>query len=330
MKNGEDVEAEVNNWLDAVASDEKTLKAKGTKLPNFGRGYVDVREALSALDSAGVSDVLANLDSVEDADLGPDTNGLFVALPNGKFKVQLNRKLLATKSKADAIHVVRHELSHGVDYSTGWALSQHPWMETIVEADGAVTPVGEAAQELYDHYVNGGEMAEYLGYPLNREVNGELDAYDTQAELFAQVASQWMTPEGKRFITKNLPKTAAFMKEAFKYAGSSIRSSQSSRGSEETTGQTEKIAASKNVQTQEGKTLASRGSAFEVRPEIDYWWKGLIYKIKDATPKWLTGTQLVEQWGKAIPALSKHQDILNQMAAKGTELRKDGHKLLER
>ena len=49
-------------------------------------------------------------------------------------------------------------------------------MEMEVEVDGTVTPIGEAAQELYDHYVDGGAMAEFLGYPLNRDENSELNA----------------------------------------------------------------------------------------------------------------------------------------------------------
>ncbi|WP_143001356.1 hypothetical protein [Methylophilus rhizosphaerae] len=70
------------------------------------------------------------------------------------------------------------------------------------------------------------------------------------------------------------------MKEAFKYASFSIRSSESAGRDQTAVGKTSSVPTDETAgvpgQAEKGKTLKSKGAGFEVRPEISSWWNGLF------------------------------------------------------
>ena len=111
------------------------------------------------------------------------------------------------------------------------------------------------------------DLSDYLGYPLDRSINGELSAFRTQAEIFAQLQAVWLTKDGKQKLRTFLPKTARFMEAANEHAKNEIRkgntlnrsetssSTRTDAGKSDFSGSNQETTRTENSE----KGLASRG-----------------------------------------------------------------------
>ncbi len=325
------------------------LASKGRAL-STEENATGVAGALAAYEDAGLGGLLTEMLPITSRVI--EDKGLFNTTMGGQFTVTIQKALLDSKDQEEISHVIRHELAHGLDFILGWNLSGHPLLEVKVLEDGQLEYVGAVAKEIDTfragkHNVFSENLALYLGYPLNRINHGELDAFTTEAELFAQLQSSWMTKEGKSAINRFLPKTAIFMEAANNHARNKIQSgtflpresrSKPSAALTRPTGNVpsgDNQSSSSGAETKSQEGLASRGAAFNG----DYLnraqstgtdaWKKIGNALKDVAPKLLTSNQLLEQYGGRIPALKTYIKAQNEMGAMAMQLRQESSKLLE-
>lgn len=335
--------------VDSGAGNEG-LASKGRPLTAGENTSGGIAEAVNSYYEAGLGGLL--LDMKPMTVKAQADKGLFNMTRDGQFTVSLQEKMVNSNDQDEIAHVVRHELAHGLDYVLGWGLSEHPDMTIIIDPDGFVQPIGAVVKEitaLRAGEQNGfrADLTKYFSYPLNRELYDALDAFTTQAELFAQLQSAWMTKGGKNAINTFLPRTAKFMEKANEYAKKSIQagntitgeSRSSSKGAnirkpgDVTGGNNESPSSRTESKGQEG--LASRGGSLNgdfldrAQSTGTDAWKTIGNALKNVAPKLLTSTQLVEQYGDKIPALKTYIKAQNEMGAMASQLRQETSKLLE-
>lgn len=137
------------------------------------------------------------------------TNGLFIPHEDRSFSIALSHTLF-TGPYLEMAHVLRHELAHGMDFVLGAYSGSGDMIEIVVPE---IEAVGK----------RGGQLAEYMQYPLDRAAHEIQDDVEYRAEMFAQLQSAWLTEFGRGLIQREAPRTAAFMRSVNEHAKAELR-----------------------------------------------------------------------------------------------------------
>lgn len=343
----EDVFQEAAEWVNAVNQD--SLDSRGRPLNEAEISSEGVSDAISDFEAAGLSRILENLRNLTTAPLKESTLGKIFPAGQNAFDIVLSERLMQSGKENNIAHVLRHELSHGLDLAMNWGLSMNAKM-TLRVKNGVIEAKGSVAKEITNFYngtpmaINAKGLKTFLKYPMDIKSTPNLTGPDIQAELFAQLQSAWVTKQGRPIIEKYLPKTAQFLSEANEYAKNQFQDTGTGRSQETPNDETGGVAgrpgresrgdssAEQNEETNTKPRAAVGGgldgvnNSTEKTKEI---FKAIGYKMKNLGPDFLTFTQLAEQFGKNLKTLIEQKRLQDEMVALQVKLRDKGHRLLE-
>lgn len=194
------------------------------------------------LDGLGIShamDYVSEFESYEDFD--PEAESGEIVSKGGRYTMRLNTAALSDPEYA--AETVTHEIAHAVDMAPHGGIYSSQFEMSVVVKDGAITPVGPVARELYKLYETNESWREYMEYPFDTDKFPEMDnATVVEAEIFAQLFSLYANPRGRAALERRAPVSAAFMKEVITH-----------------------VKSTRSLQIQTGQTAATRTLQFKNR-----------------------------------------------------------------
>jgi hypothetical protein len=172
-------------------------------------------ETAANLRRSGMGHLLDAIESVQFADQPNADWEAMYGLMDGKRTLVINSPRIQTPGRGG--WALNHELAHVADKTETdgpGVISNDPLMQLSVTRTRIIAGKdATVARELLAFYNSDPDdgFSGLLTYPLNRALNSDLSAHETQQELFAQVFAIWQHPSGRALIMEQLPATAQFM-----------------------------------------------------------------------------------------------------------------------
>ena len=236
--------------------------------------HAPVGAVMSVLRALGIGHAVDSVDQWHVTNRPDAPAGVISLNRDGTTRITISASALQHEGPRFVQHVVTHEVMHGIDQALhGGVYSVQPEMRMNLVHDEWV-PHGGVAKELHDLYTNdptGGAFEAYFEYPFNRDIHGDLNRIDGQAELFAQLASMYSTPRGRAALEQHAPQAAKYMHEVVENVkqhpeaiqsrtsdGAAQRAEAFGNRSAEKSGSPESVSGE--------RSLASRGREFKPEP----------------------------------------------------------------
>jgi hypothetical protein len=277
VENGHGTLADKAKVVDRLSSDEfnESYESRSHEFRGMENDHAPVGAVMAVLNRLGIGHAVDAVDQWHVTNRPDAPAGVISLNRDGTTRITISASALQHEGPRFVQHVVTHEVFHGLDQALhGGVYSMQPEMRMNLVHDEWV-PHGAVAKELHDLYSNdpaGGAFEAYFDYPFNRDLHGDLNRADGQAELFAQLGSMYSTERGRAALEQHAPKAAAYMREVVKNVkespeaiqsrtrdGAAQRAEAFGNRSAEKSGSPESVPG-------ERTELASRGREFKPEP----------------------------------------------------------------